>query len=641
MKKYSVHLKALFLQTFWLLFLYSLCRLLFIYSNRSELEISTLKTFFIILLGGLRFDISAISATNSLFIILSLIPFSFVGKKQYKNFLALLFVVVNSICLLANMVDVAYFPFVHKRSQADSLLFISGEKGNDFFRLLPSFLLQYWYLVVVFFILIFILWKGFKHTQNIPHNNYSSIQEYFFSTVIFFSVIALTVIGIRGGLQEKPLDIIHASEMAEAKNIPALLNTPFSIMKSLDKKSLIDRKYFTEDIIQNSFHNGIHKPLSQEPFKKQNVVVIIVEGLSSKYIGYFGGKANTPFLDSLFTESLVFTNAFANAKESIQGIPAILSSIPSWQSDPFIFSPFASNKITSLPSILKKEGYQTSFFHGGFNGTMGFDSYSKLAGFDSYFGKNEYNNNTDYDGFWGIWDEPFLQAMANKLSATKQPFFSSVFTLNTHHPFIVPPQYKNIFNKHKQPLLNCFEYLDYSLLKFFETIKQTSWFNNTLFVITADHTAPNINGEKASTSMEDFRIPLIFYQPNNKELKGTNHIIANQIDILPSVLHFLHYPKAYFSLGESLFDSTTHKNSISYSGNVYQFINSNFCYLFNGESPVAFYNWKLDSTLSNNLYTTKMNLDMLTCDSLLKKKVQFFNESMIKNKMNTETIGIK
>lgn len=641
MKKVLVNVKQLFLQIILLLLLYQLCRFVFVFANKSELEITSVKNFLFLIVGGARFDLSSIAATNSLFIILSLLPFSFIVNKYYKKILAFLFITINSFCLLANMVDVAYFPFVHKRSQADSLLFISGEKGNDFIRLLPSFLFQYWYLIIIFFILIVLLWKGYNYTLSHCGNFYSSVKEYILSTLILFLVIAITVIGIRGGLQVKPLDIIHASEMTEVKNIPAILNTPFSIIKSLDKKSITNKKYFTDDIILNSFNNGIQKPLFQEPFNKQNVVVIIIEGLSSKYISYFGGKANTPFLDSIFSESLVFTNAFANAKESIQGIPAIISSIPSWQSDPFIFSPYASNKITSLPSILKKEGYQTSFFHGGFNGTMGFDSYAKLAGFESYFGKKEYDNNNDYDRYWGIWDEPFLQFMATKISATKQPFFSTVFTLNTHHPFLVPPKYKNIFNKHKQPLLNCFEYMDLSLSKFFETIKQTPWFNNTLFVITADHTAPNIEGEKPSTSMEDFKIPIVFYKHNSNNLKGQSNIIANQIDILPTVLHLLNYSKPYFSIGETLFNNTTQKSSISYYGNIYQYINSKFCYLFNGETPVAFYNWQTDSLLSNNLYHSKMNIDMLQCDSLLKKKIQFFNQSLINNKMNIETIGYK
>ncbi|HWR33475.1 MAG TPA: LTA synthase family protein, partial [Chitinophagaceae bacterium] len=561
----------------------------------------------------------------------------FTANKHYQKIVTILFLLVNGLCLLANLIDVAYFPFVHKRSQSDALLFITGKKGNDFFRLLPTFLMQYWHLLLAYCILIWLLWKTHKITLQRNKTTSSSLQQYLFSSLVFLIAIAITVIAIRGGFQKKPLALINASRMTEVRNIPAIINTPFAIINSLGKKRLPDKKYFAEEQLQ-SLNNGIHITTSQQPFSKQNVVVIIVESLSRKYVGYFNGQAHTPFLDSLFTQSLVFANAFANANESLQGIPAIISSIPSWQSEPFIFSPYATNKITSLANVLKHQGYLTSFFHGGSNGTMGFDSYASLAGFDNYYGRNEYNNEKDYDGNWGIWDEPFLQFAAQKLSATKQPFFSTVFTLNTHHPFNVPDKYKNIFNNHKQPLLNCIEYLDYSLSHFFDSIKNKPWFNNTVFVITADHTAPNIKSEAPSSSMEDYRIPIVFYKPNSTPLKGTSNIITNQIDILPSVLSLLNYSYPYYSMGTSLFTADSKRYSINYNGTIYQYIDSAFCYQFNGESIVAFYNWKSDSKLLNNLYHGQMTKDMLHCDSSFKTMIQFFSQSMINNKMDIKTI---
>ena len=333
---------------------------------------------------------------------------------------------------------------------------------------------------------------------------------------------------------------------------------------------------------------------------------------------------------------MVFTNGFANAKESIQGIPAIISSIPSWQDDSFIFSPYSSNNITSLPFILKEQQYQTSFFHGGFNGTMGFDLYAKLAGFDQYYGRNEYGNEADYDGSWGIWDEPFLQFTAQKLSSTQQPFFSTVFTLNTHNPFVLPEKYKNRFNQSKEPLLNCISYLDYSLSRFFDSVKNQPWFANTLFVITADHTAPAINEEPVS-SIDDYRIPIVFYKYGST-LKGASGSIANQIDILPSILSLLDFNHPYYSIGTSLFEPAAKRFSINYNSGTYQYIDSTNCYEFNGQNGIAFYNWQSDSLLTNNLYHNEMNNSILHCDSSLKRMIQFFNYTMINNKMNVETI---
>lgn len=586
--------------------------------------------------GGLRFDLSAIAFSNSLFIVMVLLPAPFTTNNYYQKFVGILFMLTNSLFILVNLIDIAYFPYIHKRSQSDILLFITGEKGNDFFRLIPTFLSQYWYLLLVFILLIWLLWKGYKYTLKIKGNVIVSFKSYVLSSLLFLMGLATSVIMMRGGLQTKPLNIIHASEMTEVKNIPAILNTPFTIIETIKLKKISSIQYFSEEVMKST-HNGIHFQTSSQPFAKENVVIIIVESLSKKYLGYFGGKAHTPFLDSLFAQCTVFSNGFANAKESIQGIPAIISSIPSWQDEPFIFSPYASNSVNSLPSILKSQGYQTSFFHGGFNGTMGFDSYASLVGFDHYYGMNEYGNQKDYAGNWGIWDEPFLQFMAKKLSDTKQPFFSTVFTLNTHHPFTIPNQYKSKFNQSGHPLLNCIAYLDLSLSRFFETIQTKPWFKNTLFIITADHTAPNTDSGPSSL-MDDYRIPIVFYKPGDTAFKARNQSIANQIDIMPSILSLLNYPYPYYSLGANLFNSNDSKSAITYNGGVYQYIDSVSCYQFNGENPVAFYNWKSDSLLTNNLYYGKKTNTLLHCDSSLKKRIQLFNNGMINNKMNIETI---
>jgi phosphoglycerol transferase MdoB-like AlkP superfamily enzyme len=448
--------------------------------------------------------------------------------------------------------------------------------------------------------------------------------------------MGLVILAIRGGTQKKPLNLIHASEMTEVKNIPAIINTPFSIIKSFGKRNLVEIHYLSEKALE-PLNKGIKKQPALQPFTRENVVIIIVESLSKKYLSFFGGNTSTPFLDSIFRESIVFTNAFANGKESIQGIPAILSSIPSWQNDPFIFSSYASNKITSLANVLKEKGYKTQFFHGGSNGTMGFDSYAKLAGFEQYFGRNEYNNENDFDGKWGIWDEPFLQFMAQELSNTSPPFFSTVFSLNTHHPFTIPEKHKNRFNKRTDPMLNCIEYLDFSLFRFFERIKNAPWFNNTLFIITADHTAPN-TVNKYNSLMDEYRIPIAFYRPGDKEFKGTSPIIANQIDILPSVLSLLHYPEPYFTFGKNLFEHSKYRFAITYNAEIYQFIDSQFCYQFNGQNASAFYNWKADSNMNRNLLNGKIKKPIYQCDSTLKMMIQFFNHCMINNQMHCEMI---
>ena len=134
---------------------------------------------------------------------------------------------------------------------------------------------------------------------------------------------------------------------------------------------------------------------------------------------------------------MIFTNAFANGRQSIEALPSILASVPSFKI-PFTSSPYANQEIQSLVSVFNEKGYTTSFFHGAPNGSMGFLGLSNILEFDNYFGKNEFNDNSLYDGFWGIWDEPFLQYVNNTTSKLKEPFFSTFFSLSSHEPFYVP-----------------------------------------------------------------------------------------------------------------------------------------------------------------------------------------------------------
>lgn len=602
------------------LFLYAICRGLFLYFNQTHFDSTNIPSLF---LYGLRFDISSVILLNSLYILL-VILFAIYEQKWQQAALKYLFLISNGIGLLVNLIDVVYFPFIHKRMQFDAFRFLTGSKGNEFFTLLPTFLVQYWYIWLLFLAMMVLLCNAYQPLHKLPKFNF------FVWIGTFVFSVGLSVLAIRGGLQLKPLNIIHASELTSAQNIPVIINTPFSLSHTINKRHLDKLNYFSENELGECYQN-FHKNAPNQPFSKKNVVIIIVESLSKKYVAYLGGEGKTPFLDSLFANSLVFSNGFANGRESIQGIPSILSSIPSWQDDPFIFSPYSGNKITSIASILKQEGYQTMFFHGGSNGTMGFNSYSKLAEFEHYYGRNEYKNEQDFDGKWGIWDEPFLQFMGKKLSETSQPFVASVFTLNTHHPFVIPQKYQQRFKQEGHPMLTCVSYADYALQQFFESIKHTDWYKNTLFVITADHAAPNFGKEKSSLT-DDYQIPIVFFSPDGS-LKKMDETIANQIDILPTILEILHYPKPYFSFGKSLLNKNCEHFSINYNAGIYQYINTNYCYQFNGKNAIGLYNWKNDKYFVQNLLRKSPQQAYTSMDESLKKSIQLFNKAMIENKM--------
>ncbi|MBP6455604.1 MAG: sulfatase-like hydrolase/transferase [Chitinophagaceae bacterium] len=612
-----------------LVFLYFITRFLFFLFNKSQFDTSNNLETALIFIKALRFDLSSMAITNILFIGLFFLPFEFFYKKGYQILLKYLFIIINTICLGANLVDVAYFPFVKKRSQFDAINFLNGNKGNEFFNLIPSFLKQYAVLVFLFFGIIFLLIFFYKKIMNnnkgIKNEKKSSIV---FSILLMFGILFLSVIAIRGGFQIRPLTMINASEMTSVKNIPLLINTPFSIINTIDKKPLQKVNYFSESEMKKEF-SGIHFP-KHKNLKKMNVVVLIIESLSKKYVGVYGNNTNTPFLDKLISKSLSFPNGFSNANESIQGIPAIVASIPSWSDDPFLFSAYSANRISSMANLLKPFGYESSFFHGASEGSMNFDAFCNLAGFDNYYSRETFNNEQEFDGKWGIWDEPFLQYMVETINKKKSPFLSICFTLNTHHPFVIPNKYKKVIKQKGHPMNTCVRYEDMALQRFFETAQKMTWYKNTLFVITADHTAPLFE-EKSNSALAYNQIPILFYLPD-ESLTKVDSSILNQIDILPTMLDILQYPKPYFCLGKSGISEFKNNCSINYNAGIYNFINADFCIQYNIKNPLGMYVWKKDSFFKKDILKTQNEM-FLKCASIYKKYIQLYNNSLIENKM--------
>lgn len=631
-KRKLPEINTLLILYFTVFVLYSVTRFLFIVLNYNFLSPISFVEFIDIVFNGLRFDLVSICVINAVFGIFILLPFSFICNKIIISVFKLMFIFSNIFGLIFNLIDVIYFRYTYKRTTADIFNYLGV--GGDFNKLIPQFIRDFWYLLLIFIVLL-ILFVKFVNSISYYNKPAFTLKSKLVKFTYLIVFVGLNIIGIRGGLQMKPLDIIDAGRYVESKHVSAVLNTPFAIIKTIGLPVLKNVKYFNDDIELNRYFNPIkhyHKK-SDKSFKSLNVFVIVLEGFSQEHIGSLnnikGYEGFTPFLDTLISRSLVF-EGYSNGKRSIEGIPAIVSSIPSLMNDAFITSIYAGNKFESLAGNLKKKGYRTMFFHGGSNGTMGFNSFCKAAGFEYYFGRNEYNNETDYDGKWGIFDEPFLKYVASVIDNQPQPFFSTVFTLSSHHPYKVPDKYKGKFRKGKLQVQEAIMYTDFALKQFFDIAKTKTWFENTLFVITADHTSEAYM-EFYKNNLGMFKIPIVFYSP--KYIKPSrNYVVAQQIDIMPSVLDFLGYDLPFFSFGSSSFRNNEPHFAVSFLNSEYQIIYDNFVLKFDGKNSTSLYNYKADSLLTNNiLYINskeKQNIELL-----LKSFIQHYNLSLINNKM--------
>lgn len=633
MKNYLYHVKLFILRILIIIALFSLSRILFYLFNINYFGTLTVNESLKIFFSGLRFDISALYYFNLPFIILSIIPGNFKNNKTYQQILKILFLFVNALLLSTNFIDTKFFDFEHKRLTTD--IFNSVWLGNDFVTLLPAFMKDYWYLIILWMVFVYLLYRIYPAQR--LENKYIpaklSNRQIIYQSLLFVMLMGIGLVGGRGGFQLKPLRVIHAAKYTTAKKIPLVLNTPFTIMKSLGTKDFKVDRYFNQQTL-DSIYRPIHQYSSVRNKPKQNIVLIILESFSKEYIGFYNnGKGYTPFLDSLCTKSLVFTNGFANGKRSIEAMPSIIAGLPALTDNPYITSQFSSNKINTIPSLLNGLGYQTAFFHGGKNGTMGFDQFANIAGFNNYFGMDEYPDKSHFDGNWGIYDEEYLLYFKQQLDQFKHPFFATIYTLTSHHPYQIPSRYKGKFPKGNLNIHESIGYADFALQQFFKSAKNSPWYNNTLFVLVADHTA-QAESEYYKNKIGNYTIPIILYHPNDTLFNGQKKLIAQQADIFPTIIDYCGYNKPFIAFGKSLLSDTCDDFTINYMNGIFQLIQDNYLLQFDGKNSIAFYNFKQDSLLKNNLiHSSKKYLDY---EHKIKAIIQSYQERLTQNQLTIQ-----
>jgi len=615
--------------------IYQVIRILFFFNNISHFNDVDFSHFLYMMWGGLRFDLVAIIYINALFIFLSLIPLKARASASYKNVLFYLFMISNAIGYAFNILDIFYFDYILKRSTVEIFMFASE---HNISALLIQFIKDYWLGILLWGILVYTTYKYYKSVKVGDDKDINPFAYYSIGSIILVITLYFSIIGVRGGFTRttRPISLNNAGAyINKPLEMAIVLNTPFSIFRTLDTKTFKAKKYYSDKEVE-AIYTPVKKFKTDQEFTNQNVVILIVESLAKEYIGALNKDINngiykgyTPFLDTLITKSHTYTNAFANGRKSIDALPSVIASVPSLV-QPYILSPYSTNEINGIGSLLKEKGYKTAFFHGASKGSMGFDAFMNTAGHDNFFGSEDYDNMDDFDGNWGIWDEEFLQYTANQLNKFKEPFLASIFTLSSHHPFKVPQKYKSTFKKGTLPIHQPIQYTDFSLRQFFETASKMPWYDNTIFVITADHCNQTILPEY-QTSVGAFSIPIIIYQPNKPESARIDNTITQQADILPLILRELNYSGDFVSFGT---DTQTENRpfAVNYKNQTWQYYEGDYLLQFRDEKMLALYKFKTDRLLKNNLLESEITQAefMLT---KLKAYIQQYYNRLIENRM--------
>ena len=605
---------------------YFLARILYLLLNYSYFAVDMTYGHLIeLFMGGLVFDTSAILITNSLYIFLMLLPWHGKETRLYQQVCKWVFLCINGLALFVNCCDAVYFRFTMRRTT--TTIFSEFSNEGNILSIFFKELVNHFYLVFIFGVIIWALYKFYRSTR-LRQRHYVWWQYDVAMLLSLLFVAPFTVAGIRGGFTTavRPITISNANQYADHPIEAALvLNTPFSLYRTIGKDVFVVPDYFNPEDLE-VIYSPIHQPDivtndsvdsdsvdSDTTFVKKNVVILIVESFGREYIGALnrsldGGryKGYTPFVDSLIAHSVTFTHSYCNGRKSIDGMPSILSSIPMFV-EPFFLTPASMNHVSGIARLLGNEGYETAFFHGAQRGSMGFQAFANATGFKAYYGREDFNadsrfgNDDDFDGTWAIWDEPFLQYYGAKMSEMKEPFMTAVFTASSHHPYVVPEKYQDVYPEEGLIIHKCIRYTDMAIRKFFERVSHEPWFHNTIFVLTSDHT--NLSDHAYyQTDLGGFCSPIIIYEPGNQSrIPEIQDKIAQQIDILPTVMGMLHYPRPYFAFGIDLFNTPPEETwAVNYLNGIYQYVKKEHVLQFDGEKTIGIYALS-DSLMQNNL----------------------------------------
>ena len=592
--------------------------------------------------GGIVFDTSAVLYTNALWVVMMLFPVYKKENPTYHKICKWVFVVINTLSLVLNLCDAVYFQYTMRRTTVT--VFHEFGNENNLGSIFGQEALNHWYFFLLAALLVYSMWKSYMT----PKLDYRQLKWKPYAIATFVSLLAyapFSVAGMRGGWTRdvRPITISNANNYCDRPTEAGIvLNTPFSLIRTYGFNEFEVPDFFQSETEMAKIFEPIHQPADSTTFKKKNVVVIIIESFGREYIGAYnkhleGGKYKgyTPFADSLIAHSLTYTHSYCNGRKSIDGMPSILSSIPMFV-EPFFLSPYSNNAISGIADCLNGKGYKTAFFHGAERGSMGFMAFARATKFQEYYGREDFVadkrtvGDDAFDGWWGISDEPFLQYMNLKLSEMPQPFMAAVFTLSSHHPFRVPDPYKEVYKEEEMPIHKVIRYTDNALRKFFESAEKEPWFENTIFAITSDHTNMS-NHEEYKTDLGGFCSPVIFYDPTGEMGVGMRDAIAQQIDIMPTILNYLGYDQPYMGFGIDLLNTPAEDTwAVNYLNGIYQYVKYGYILQFDGQKTKAVY--ALDDKLMKQNLIGKV-AQQQQMETELKAIIQQYMERITQNRL--------
>lgn len=334
------------------------------------------------------------------------------------------------------------------------------------------------------------------------------------------------------------------------------------------KKVIRDLNYSVSQTPQKTFQiqRKIISKRNDTFTETPNVIFVLMESMSADFMETFGNNQHlTPFLDSLASQSMLFKNLYATGTRTVRGMEAIALSIPPTPGSSIVKRPNNQN-LHTISEVFIEKGYQCQFFYGGdgyfdnmnaFYGGNGFDLYDRGRGSllsDKIHTKRTLitDSEVQFENAWGICDEDIYQKVvqvSNQMYQQKQPFFHFVMTTSNHKPYTYPD--KKVIIPSGTNREGAVQYADYALKQLFKQAKKQDWFDNTIFILVADHCASAAG--KDDIDIKNYHIPGIIFGKNITKL--TIQPLCSQIDIFPTLFAQLEWNYTSHFFGKNVLAS--------------------------------------------------------------------------------------
>ena len=539
------------------LFLFLVFRLMFMMYFYDDLSIQNLDLYLKALFVGVRLDLIVSSYLSLPILFTIFIPYIKWNSKIYKKILWLYFVIVFLLLTFFSFVNIECFKeFGH---HMEAMLLTYGTTQETWSLVFEQYnLLLYFFLTIVITIFISIIFTYLKNSITILNLNYK------IKTLTFILAFLSTVIFIRGGLQHRPLDWGYA-HFSKSNIANSIAQNPFFFfgrsyiemkeeesyrnnflkVDNLNEIQSIYSELKNKNSIENNFFN-----LNNTDNNPPNIVLIILESFVSENCNFLNPNLNqniTPFLTDLSERSISFSNCFANGVRSSHGIGSIFASWPVMPGKPIISqieSGISNSVVSKAMDVFLDLGYNRTFVYGGdsnFDNMKGFLIANK---FDSIIDDKDRFFNSEHATPFGVFDHLMLDKLIEVINSKEadSPFMITLFTTTNHTPFRIPKEYQEQFEHIKTGDRNFLKakktmaYNDFILQDFFSRVENENWYENTIFVITADH------GLSVDIDLplhpRNAHIPFIIFSELIKYPTNIDKVVS-QVDIMPTIIDLI------------------------------------------------------------------------------------------------------